>query len=316
MVSPAASLDNQQILDWLLEGDPAIRWQTNEGLLGSSGSVDRAAVATEGWGAELLGHQDPSGTWGGGLYSPKWVSTTYTLLLLRRLGLAPDNAAALKGCGKLFDGMTWLEAGGVWPSPGGTEPAMCVTGMVVMLGSYFGLEDARLEKAVGWLTGSAQLSDGGWNCRSPRSGSQHGSFHTSITVLEALADYVEAGGPLADRALQASARGRAFFVDHQLYCSHRTGQPVHEKLTRFSFPPRWYFDVLRGLDYFQAVGADRHPELLKAIELVHERRRTDGRWGIQNRHPGKTFFEMESGRSPSRWNTLRALRVLRWWEEG
>ena len=294
MASPAEG-PADETTSWLLDGDPAIRWQTKVDLLDLPGDDDRAAIATEGWGAELLAHQDPSGTWGGGLYSPKWVSTTYTLLLLRRMGLAPGHPAAIEGCQRLFDGFTWIPDGGLSPSPGASQPAMCVTGMLVMLGAYFGHEDRRLDDAVAWLTGTAQLADGGWNCQSPRSGSKHGSFHTSITVLEALRDYTDAGGSHEVEAKVASERGRSFFLDHQLHCSHRTGEPVHENFTRFSFPPRWYFDVLRGLDYFQAVGAGRDERLEMAVDLVRHRRRSDGTWSIQNRHPGRTFFEMEKG---------------------
>lgn len=303
----SATWSHESIIEWLLAGDPAIRWQVEDDLLDAPSDKSRAAVATEGWGRELLSNQDPSGTWAGGLYSPKWTSTTYTLLLLRRMGLPRDHPAARRGCQVLFDGVRWFDEGGMTPSPDSSIPAMCVTAMMVILGSYFRIGDPRIDRAAEWLAGPAGTPDGGWNCRTPRTGSRHGSFHTSITVLEALRDY-------ANRSTEdAASRGRAFFLDHELYCSHRTGEPVHPSFTRFSFPPRWHFDVLRGLDYFQSVSAERAPQLERAMKLVEARRRADGRWPIQNRHPGATFFDMERGRVPSRWNTLRALRVIRWW---
>ena len=184
--------------------------------------------------------------------------------------------------------------------------------MFVALAVYFRCEDDQIDGVVSW-TLDQQLEDGGWNCRTLRSGSNHGSYHTTITVLEMIAE-LQANG-YHDPSLEAAAqRGREFFLAHRMYRSHRTGEVSHPTFTKLSFPPRWHYDVLRGLDYFQAEGVRSDERLGDAIELLEGKRRKDGRWPVQHKHAGRVWFDMETGRRPSRWNTLRALRVLRWWE--
>lgn len=294
---------------WLLQGDPSIRWQTLRDLVGADPAevaAERAKVATEGWGARLLAEQDGAGGWAGGLYSPKWTSTTYTLLLLHRLGLPSGHPRALAGCRMLWDGATWWN-GGLTLAKTIREPETCITGMLVLLAAGYGHRDERVNDAVQWLL-SQQLPDGGWNCETLRRGSRHGSFHTTITVLEALAAY--AGTiPVAE----ATAGGRDFFLEHRLYRSHRTGKVVDQAFTRFPFPPQWHFDVLRGLEHFAAVGAERDERLADAVAVLRNKRRTDGRWPVYRGYPGREWFRMEEP-GPSRWTTLRCLRVLRWWE--
>lgn len=302
---------DERISAWLLDGDAAIRWQTMRDLLSmptAAVEAERARVATSGWGKQLLEHQDPTGTWANAIYSPKWISTTYTLLLLRRLGLPPGNQAALRGCEQL-----WSESGvnGGVVLPRSTSAAdICVGGMFVALATYFRYPDDQIDLVVDW-TLDQQLGDGGWNCRTTRSGSSHGSYHTSITVLEMLAQLENTG--YDDPALEtAAAKGREFFLAHRLYKSHRTGEISHPTYTKLSFPPRWHYDVLRGLDYFQAVDAPWDGRLEDALELLGDKRRSDGKWPVQHKHSGRVWFDMETGRKPSRWNTLRALRVLEW----
>jgi hypothetical protein len=184
--------------------------------------------------------------------------------------------------------------------------------MVLGLLSWFRVEDSRIEHLVGYLL-SEQMRDGGWNCQRDR-GAVHSSFHTTINVLEGLREYVESGGPRAAEVECAEARAREFFLVHQLYCSHRTGAVANPAFTRFSFPPRWHHDVLRTLDYFRACKAPPDDRLGKAVDLLSRKQKKDGRWALQNRHPGRTFFELEQIGRPSRWNTLRALRVREWYE--
>ena len=300
--------------DWLLDGDPAIRWQVARDLLGRSERAvarERRRVAQEGWGPWLLVLQDPSGQWGGGLYTPKWTSTAYTMLLLRDLGLPPGHAQALKACRLLLD-RGLCRDGGIDYSRPRRESEACITGMVLSLVARFRLRDERVERLVEHLL-RRQMKDGGWNCQDLR-GATHSSFHTTILVLEGLRDYEKSDGLQVSRVRQAERQGREFFLRHRLFRSHRTGEVVHPAMTRFAFPPRWHYDVLRGLDYFRDCDA-RDERLEDAIDLLRRRRQPDGCWLLRNRYPGRTHFEMEEPGRPSRWNTLRALRVLRWWED-
>jgi hypothetical protein len=292
---------NDELVAWLLEGDPSIRWRVHRDVLGSPVSIvqgERAKVATEGWGAKLISLQDPDGRWGGGDYTPKWTSTTYTLLHLTWLGLMPGHPAALAGCERLWD---WQSRWRV--------PETCIVSMLVRLTAGHGYAAEQLEDVVGYLLGQ-QLNDGGWNCAARDEPGKHSSFHTSIQALEALDAYSRAGGAATD---EAQARGREFFLRHRLYRSHRTGEVAIRSSTRFPQFPGWHFDVLRGLEHFAAVGAGRDRRLDDAIEVVRQARRANGRWHTYAGYPGRTWFRMEEP-GPSRWNTTRALRVLSWWE--
>jgi hypothetical protein len=307
---------------WLLDGDPAIRWQTLRDLAGGPERVverERDKVARTGWGARLLAKQDRAGTWAGGkssdggLYSPKWTSTTYTMLLLREFGLTANNRPTRKACRLLLDGGMQRDGGinyGVW-AKWTRRSETCVTGMVLSLLTYFEYDDARLDTIVKHLL-EQQMPDGGWNCRRP-DGATHASVHTTINVLEGLRQYELLAGREAQAARAAQQSGREFLLAHRLFRSHRTGEIIKPALLRFSFPPRWHYDVLRALDYFQSVNAPRDERLADAIDIVRSNRGADSRWPLQNRYPGKTYFELERVGAPSRWNTLRALRVLKWW---
>ncbi|MGA9596935.1 MAG: prenyltransferase/squalene oxidase repeat-containing protein [Acidimicrobiia bacterium] len=289
---------------WLIDGDASISWQTMQDLLNRAPATvarERARVATTGWGKRLLEKQDAEGTWAHGVYGPKWISTTYTLLLLRRLGIPPNSLDGRRGCRALWDRII-VDGGVTWANTA-VMPDVCVTAMFLALDYYFDNRDPRREEALAWML-DQQLPDGGWNCSARRSGSSHGSFHTTISVLEALA---EIGDPASDTA---AGRGREFFLGHRMYRSHRTGEVSHPSFTKLSFPPRWYYDVLRGLDYFRLVDAPYDERLDDALELLVTKRRKDGKWPVQNKHQGRVWFDMETGREPSRWNTLRALRVL------
>jgi hypothetical protein len=297
------------VVDWLLDGDPAIRWRTMQDLLDRApGAVhrERARVATAGWGKRLLDEQDPEGTWANGsTYGPKWISTHYTLLLLRRLGLPPDNSAGRRACRALWSSVD-VDGGITWPTST-VMPDVCVSAMFVTLDHYFDIRDPRRDEVVAWLR-EQQLVDGGWNCQATRRRVRHSSFHTTMTVLETLEQ-------IDDREHDdAARRGREFFLEHRLYKSHHTGEIVHPSFTKFSFPPRWFYDVLRGLEYFASVKAPHDERLDDALDLLRSKQRKDGKWPVQNKHSGRVWFDMETGRRPSRWNTLRALRVLRWFD--
>jgi hypothetical protein len=313
---------SDKAIEWLLSGDPAIRWQVLQDLIGAprrAAERERMRISREGWGARLLAEQDREGTWAGGqssdggLYSPKWTSTTYTMLMLRDFGLAPNNRQVRKACKLLLDDGIRRDGGinyGIW-AKWREQSETCVTGMVLSILSYFEYEDARLHQVAGHLL-NEQMPDGGWNCRRS-SGATHASVHTTISVLEGLRHYERHCGRGIHALRTAQRRGREFLLAHRLFRSHRTGEIIKPAFIKFSFPPRWHYDILRALDYFQAANAPRDKRLTDAIEIVHRSRRPDGRWPLQSRYRGKTYFELERLGAASRWNTLRALRVLKWW---
>ncbi len=305
---------SEEVTTWLLDGDPAIRWQVKRDLLAlpaAEVAEERARVAAEGWARDLLSRQDPAGTWGGGMYGPKWVSTTYTMLLLRRCGLPQDHPQARRAC-DLFLEKGFYHDGGINFFPSYDYSETCVTGMILSLLAYFRIADERVHAIAAHLI-EQQMADDGWNCNSYL-GDTHSSFHTTISVLEGLREYEKFAPENLGAVKAAQVRAHEFLLAHRLYKSDKTGEVVKATMTRFSFPPRWWYDVLRALDYFQEVNAFRDERMQDAIDLVHKRRKKDGRWVLQNKHSGRIFFEMEKVREPSRWNTLRALRVLKWWE--
>jgi hypothetical protein len=251
----------------------------------------------------------------GGLYSPKWISTTYTMLLLRDFGLPSTNRQARRACTLLLDQGLQPDGGinyGWSGRPMSLPSETCITGMVLSILSAFEYDDDRLDTVADHLL-EQQMPDGGWNCQR-RFGATHASVHTTISALEGLRHYELHRRRKVGALRAAQRRGREFLLVHRLFRSHRTGAVIKPIFIRFSFPPRWHYDILRALDYFQAVKAPRDPRLAEAIDIVRSTRGDDGRWPLQNSYKGKTYFELERLGAPSRWNTLRALRVLKWWD--
>ncbi|WP_436927277.1 hypothetical protein [Halosimplex amylolyticum] len=318
-------MEDAELTGWLLAGDPAIRWQVKRDLLDepvAEVEAERERVARSGWGQRLLDEQDPDGRWAGsdgegeyyGLYTPKWTSTTYTLLLLRRTGLPAQHPAVSRGCRALVEGCRWPGDGHVYPWLSETADA-CVDAMILGLLEWadYDAPEERSELLTSLL--DEQRADGGWNCDAE---SSVGSVHTTISTLEALhcrRENLSSGGAGELATVEdAMASGREYLLERSLFRSRRTGDVIRPEFTRFSFPPRWFYDVLRALDHLQASSAPTDPRAGDAVDLLREKRRADGTWPLQNRHPGRVYFEMETVGEPSRWNTLRALRVLRWWE--
>lgn len=302
-------------LEWLMQGDAAIRWQTIRDVLGAPKAkwqAERKKVAVEGWGARLLDKQDKRGMWGGGLYTPKWTSTTYTLLQLRELGLLPNTPAAQVGVRVLLEGMLGKPNTEIFAKHL-SEMDLCVTGMMLSLAVYFGVKDSRSEQIVTHLL-EHEMPDGGWNCRSTRSKVHHSSFHTTFNVLDGLREYVESRAR-KHRAEVLAAEQRAFelMFQHGLFRSDKTREIIHPKFVKFTYPFRWHYDVLRALDAMQRADAPRDARLSEAMEVLESKRSAEGTWKNEGKYGGKTFFDMESVGKPSRWNTLRARRVLRWW---
>lgn len=303
------------VLEWLIAGDPSIRWQALQNLTSYPQNKilsERKKIASEGWGAKLLSYQNTDGKWADSLYNRKWISTTYTMMLLKNLGLMPGHKQAAKACKVLLDEGLY-EDGGINYFYQYNHSETCVTGIVLSILAYFQYDDSRIKSLAEHLL-KLQMQDGGWNCLSYK-GATHSSFHTTINVLEGLREYQNNFESNNKRIEKSIARGIEFLRLHKLFRSHRTGNVVDSKMTRFSFPTGWRYDVLRALDFLQAVNAAKDERVKESIELVVRRRDAEGKWSLQNRHPGRYYFEMEEVGKPSRWNTLRALRVLKWWEK-
>src|SRR5437867_3575794 len=305
------------VIEWLLDSDPSIRWQVMRDLIAESDATvarERSRVAAEGWGARLLDLQGSDGHWGGAAFVPHaWISTKDTLQLLRDLGVDPASDRVRGAIGQVRNRCTW--GAGFGDSPffeGEVEP--CINGRVLAIGAYFGEASDRL---VDRLLGE-QLEDGGWNCDAPPS--KRSSFNSTICVLEGLLEYEKAkGGPSAVR--EARLRGQEYLLERRLFRSLSTGKVIdrdrkdpRSRWTRFSFPTRWHYDVLWGLDYLRKAGVRSDERTDEAVDLVARRRHQNGRWPLAEPHEGKVHFDMEGGKgTASRWNTLRALRVLSWY---
>ncbi len=306
---------NPELIPWLLEGDPSICWQVQRDLLKLSPTkyeAERKKIAKEGWGKRLLDLQDADGRWGGGIYGPKFISTTYTMLTLRLLGLPPNNPQAKRAC-KLFLDEGFFTDGGInFFSYAWKYSETCVTSMILALLTYFRYPDERIHAIASFVV-SQQMSDGGWNCESPK-GATHSSFHTTISALEGLYGY-ECLFPEKKKTIsKVRARGHEFLLAHRLYKSHHTGKVFDAKMTTMPFPPRWKYDFIRALDYFQACNAPRDERMSDAVELLLTKRKKDGTWPMNSGMSGLKYFDLEKAGQPSRWNTLRALRVLEWWD--
>ncbi len=306
------------VIDWLLDADPSIRWQVLRDLAHEPADViaaERSRVATEGWGARLLALQAPDGQWGGRPWSHDWTDTFHVLELLRRLGLDPESEQARRAIGLVREHVTWRDPDFDTPwadnrfFEGEVEP--CINGNVVGTGSYFGVDMAPL---VGRLLGE-QLPDGGWNCE-VENGATVSSFGTTINVLEGLlANERAIAGSAEVRA--ALRRGEAYLLERRLFRRKTTGEVIDPSWLRFSFPHWYHYDVLRGLEYLRAAGIKPDERIAEAIVVVAGNRDRDGRWSLQNVHAGEVHFQMEDGEcKPSRWNTLRAMRVLDWFAQG
>jgi hypothetical protein len=305
-------------LRWLLDSDPAIRWQVMRDLTDGAPdaiAAERSRVATEGWGAQLLAAQSPDGKWGGGPRGwrddlPKedrgLLITLYVLAVLKDLGLDPASKQARKMIGRVDQRVVFKRLNNRPFFHGETEP--CINGRILGLGSYFKEpNDALAKQLVG-----EQLEDGGWNCEAPKS--RRSSFHTTICVLEGLLDYELAGGKWA-AGRKARKRAENYLLERRMFRSLRTGEVVDKRWLRFSFPTFWHYDVLRGLDYLRSAGIKADSRVHEAVEIVAERRHQNGRWPLNLLHPEFVPLEMETEvGSASRWNTLRALRVMRWYE--
>ena len=299
----------KSVIQWLLDSDPSIRWQVMRDLTDAPAdevAAERAKVATEGWGAQLLARQGADGRWGGVAWNRGWNSTMHVLMLLRDMGLDPASDQGRRAVGLVRDRVTWQGWVAYEGNPffaGEVEP--CINGQVAAIGAYFG-QDVRgiVDRLL-----DEQLPDGGWNCEAAN-GSTRSSFNTTICVLEALLEHEQAHGA-SPEVTRARLRGQS------------TGEVIERDRkggaawTRFAFPTWWHYDVLQGLEYLRHAGVVPDERVAEAIDLVASKRDGDGRWPLETRHPGEMPIETDDGEGrPSRWITLRALRVLNWYSSG
>jgi hypothetical protein len=319
------------VVEWLLDADPAIRWQVMRDLTDATAEqveAERGRIAKEGWGAQLLALQRAEGQWEAGVPEfkseagekwwrslppqrqgtlfPQWTSTAWSLMLLRLFGLDPASAEARRAVGLVRENVQWEHDGEPFFA-GEVEP--CINGKTVAIGAYFG---ENVQPIVERLLGE-QMSDGGWNCEQ-ENGATVGSFHSTIDVLDGLQEYERATGSRPDVAA-AIERGQDYLLKRRLFRRLSTGEVVDAAFTQFSFPTYWHYDVLRSLDYLRAARVAQDERMAEAIELLQAKRDAAGRWPLENPHSGRMHFPMDEGEGkPSRWNTLRAMRVLRWYQ--
>ncbi len=314
---------NSSVIRWLLDSDPAIRWQVLRDLTNAPAeevAAEHARVATEGWGARLLALPGEDGQWAGGALFPApmttsdngeqptgqpWTATAYSLVLLRDFGVDPQCHQMRRAVAQVGAHCRWEHAGQPFFS-GEVEP--CINGMVVVLGAYF---DQDVDGVVARLVGE-QLADGGWNCE-VENGSVRASFHTTIRVLEGLLAHERATGGSAE-SIAARRRGEEYLLERKLLRRKSTGDVIDPAWLQCSFPTRWHYDVLRALEYFRAAGDPPDSRVDEAIDVIRSKQQPDGTWVLENTHPGAVHFALDDGDGrPSRWNTLRALQVLDWY---
>lgn len=308
----------QSVIDWLMEGDPAIRWQVLRYLERAAPrdvAAERSKVSHDGWGARLFALADDHGLWDGGACFPAdyrggepgqpWTATMHSLQTLQILGLDPAAPAARQAIALVAENGRWEHAGQRY-FDGEVEP--CINGRTIETGSYFGVDVEPIVERI--LT--ERLDDGGWNCEA-ENGSVRSSFDTTINVLDGLLEFEHSTGGNAG-VRSARRAGEEYLLERGLFRRRSTGEVADPAYLDFAFPYYWHYDVLRALDYFRRSGASPDLRMAEAVEIVRSKRQADGRWLLDRLHPGRVHFDVEGPvGSPSRWNTLRALRVLDWW---
>ncbi|MBD3173360.1 hypothetical protein GF326_12925 [Candidatus Bathyarchaeota archaeon] len=304
---------DESVLNWLLRGDVSIQYQVYRDLLGENKPQLRQRIATEGWGAKFMSKRKENGHWGKGFYQPKWTSSHYTLLNLKHLEI-PVNEMITETIQDILE-KNREKDGGLNPAKTIKVSDVCIQGMFLQYATFFNTPQDLLESIVDFLI-NVQMDDGGFNCQSNRKGAVHSSLHSTISVLEGLSEYKKQGYTYRLNEIERIIpEAIEFILLHRLYKSDHTGEIIDKKMLMLSYPYRWRYNILRCLDYFRAAGIEFDPRMVDALDVLMKKRRRDGRWPVQARHPGKTHLFMEKTGYPSRWNTLIALRVLKHFPE-
>ncbi|MEQ9220220.1 MAG: hypothetical protein RLO17_19355 [Cyclobacteriaceae bacterium] len=304
-------MNAQQIIDWLLKGDVSIQYQVHRDLLERDRPDLRARITEEGWGKRYLSKRKSDGHWGDRFYQPKWTSTHYTLLDLRNLCLDPHHELVQRSIERVLDAGK-AEDGGIPLGPSTMKHSdICVNGMFLNYASYFMTEEERLHSVVDSILYEV-MPDGGYNCMSVRSGARHSSLHSTLSVLEGLYEFQKTGSHYRSQDLEKARKdAEEFILIHQLFLSDRTGEIIRKEFLNMPYPPRWKYNVLRAMDYFQYAKAQWDSRMEPAVDVIFQKRSKDGTWHINAPHPGEVHFTMEQAGEASRWNTLRALRILK-----
>ena len=304
-------MNNQQIIDWLLEGDISIQYQVWRDLLGSDKKKLQARIANEGWGAIILSKRNPDGQWGDSFYQPKWISTHYTLLDLRNLNL-PSNNEIVQQAIELVLQNNMADDGGIRLGPSTSQHSeVCINGMFLNYASYFKTPEKKLHSIIDSILNEI-LPDGGFNCRTTRSGATHSSLHSTISVLEGFNEFHKVGYSYRkEEILSAQKSSIEFILQHHLFLSDRTGEIINNDFLKLTYPNRWKYDILRAMDFFQYAGIGWDNRMQAAIDVLKTKRNKEGSWNMQAAHPGQVHVSMEKAGKPSRWNTLKVLRVMK-----
>lgn len=302
------------IISWLMEGDTSIQYQTHRDLLGNEKPSLRKKIALEGWGFRLMSQRNQQGSWGQDYYQPKWICTHYTLLDLKNLQIDPKNKTIRDILDKVFLNEKGPD-GGILPIGGVKKSDVCVNGMALNFASYFGQNQNDLISVIDFIL-CQKMPDGGFNCQSNRQGADHSSLHSTLSVLEGLLEYQRNGYSYRiDEVIDAKKAAEEFIFMHRFYKSDKTGLVIHPNFLKLYYPSRWYYDILRALDYCRDGGLPYDQRMQDALDVLRNKRNKEGTWNLAAQHPGKVHFEMEKAGNPSRWNTLRALRVLKFYHQ-
>ena len=304
-------MDEKQIISWLLEGDVSLQYQVHRDLLGNNRTDLQNRISYEGWGRHFLSRRHLNGHWGDRFYQPKWISTHYTLLDLRNLNLPPNHKIVKEAINQVLN-MGKAEDGGIPLGPSTSKHSdVCVNGMFLNYASYFNTPEEKLYSIVDSILHEI-MPDGGFNCRTTRSGATHSSLHSTISVLEGFCEFQKSGYDYRKNDLLAARKSaEEFILVHRLFLSDRTGEIINKDFLRIPYPSRWKYDILRALDYFQYAKSKWDTRMQEALTIIKKKRNREGTWNMQAAYPGKVHFVMEKAGVPSRWNTLRALRVFK-----
>jgi hypothetical protein len=307
-------MNNQQIIDWLLEGDVSIQYQVWRDLLGSDKKKLQIRIANEGWGSKILSKRNSDGHWGDRFYQPKWISTHYTLLDLRNLNL-PSNNEIVQETIELVLQNNLADDGGIQLGPSTSQHSdVCVNGMFLNYASYFKTPEKKLHSIINSILNEI-MPDGGFNCRTTRSGAKHSSLHSTISVLEGFTEFQKTGFTYRKKEISDAIKTAVeFILMHRLFLSDHTGQIIDKNFLKLTYPCRWKYDILRAMDYFQYSGIKWDNRMTEALAYLNKKQNKDGTWNVHAAHSGQVHVIMEKAGKSSKWNTLRMLRIKKHFE--